>query len=471
MSSNTMRDVRRIGVLVSCLLLSCLSLAACADAPLPARHGVVLIVLDTLRADHLTPYGYARDTSPALQRLAERSVVFEQAVSNSPWTLPSLAALLSGRHPTRRVFDQVLKGSLVERIAAAGIRTAAFTEGGYASRVYGFDRGFDSYEQEQFQIGLELRGQVIHPARNASAASTFARAREWLAAHGAERFFLLVHTYEIHVPYLRRHFVEGIESGRLGPVFEREDLQRLRRGRLELGSAEIEYLGRLYDGGILETDRQIGLLLETLAGVPGGDRSAVILTSDHGEDLGERLPRFAADHGHTLYDEQLRVPLVIHDPLSPAQRISSQVRTLDVMPTVLDLLGLPAPSSVDGRSLLPLLRGEESGDREALARQFSKGGSPRGPLRTALRTGRFKLVTSRASTRPPAPAVELYDLREDPREERNLAGSEPELRDRLLARLQEESRRLEAEGMPGLSSADAVPPELRERLRQLGYLD
>jgi arylsulfatase A-like enzyme len=161
--------------------------SACGGTAEKPRHGVVLIVLDTLRADHLTPYGYSRETSPMLERLAERSVVFEQAISSSPWTLPSFVALLSTRHPSRESFDQVLLGSLVETIAAAGIQTAAFTEGGYASRVYGFDLGFDSYEQ-QHPLELSLGGETIRAAEDSSPAETFGQARPWLAAHGKEPF-------------------------------------------------------------------------------------------------------------------------------------------------------------------------------------------------------------------------------------------------------------------------------------------
>jgi arylsulfatase A-like enzyme len=442
---------------------------ACACGGEARPRNAVLIVIDTLRPDHLSAYGSERPTSPSLDALAARGALFEQAISNSSWTLPALIGLLSGSHPSARNFERGLRSSEVERLRDAGFQTAAFTEGGYVSRYFGLDRGFDAWEETEGD--LHWTGAERPANRGGGIEHTFDRAREWLRAHGDRPFFLLVHTYEVHAPYRRRTFAEGSDPGALGATFEIQDAVRVRTGKLSIGPVERAYLERLYDGGVREADREVGALLDELEALGLTARTLVVVTSDHGEEFGEHYPDHAGDHGHSLYDNLIRVPLIVFDPTArhsdAGRRVTAQVRTLDVMPTVLDRLGVASPP-VDGRSLEPLLRGEADAERPAFARLFPRGRNGIGPSRTALRAGGFKVIVNLPFADPPVAAVELYDLSADPAEHTNLAGEDATEREALLARLSELAGPLAEAGLPDLREVKGSEA-LQARLRALGY--
>ncbi len=185
--------------LVLTLLTGILSGCSPTQQPLSPPHGIVLIGLDTLRADRLSAYGHEQPTSPVLDGLAARGVLFENAMSPSAWTRPGFAVILTGRSFTRQIYQQRrLLGSLVDEFQRAGYATAAFTEGAYISRGFGFAAGFDHFWQQA--------GAVTKSSAESSVAETFGQAREWLLENGQEPFFLFVHTYEVHVPYVRRRF-------------------------------------------------------------------------------------------------------------------------------------------------------------------------------------------------------------------------------------------------------------------------
>lgn len=452
--------------------LACLCLG-CSPRPAPQLDGVIVIVLDTLRADRLSIDGYPRETTPALDALANRGVLFEHAVSSAPWTLPSMIALVTGQTPSKAVYaNDVLLSSAVETLRDAGIHTVGFTEGGFFSSHYGFARGFDEHQELDSKVQLVLDGRTRPSAGGIE--QTFAAAESWLRDAPALPFFLLIHSYEPHLPYRRSLFSNDRPSGQLGRTFEDTDSKRIHLGAIELGEVELAYLSDLYDGGVAFSDRHVGRLLGALDDVGLADRVAVVVTSDHGEDLGGRFPRRAGEHGHALYDELLRVPLILYNPLEtyPVGRISSQVRLVDVMPTVLDLFSLPPPSDGDaagpwdGRSLVPMMRGEEAGDRVAFSQVMRKG-----PHRVSVRLNGYKLIEQVAGEgdRP----VELYDLERDRAERRNLAAHEPERVEELATLLDEFLEQLDARGAIDFRKvkSNTLPEPLRNYLRALGYLD
>ncbi len=441
----------------------------------PARlDGAVLIVLDTLRADHVSASGHPRPTSPALDALAARGVLFENAVSNSSWTLPALSGLLSGRYLTRAVFDRGLRVSLVETLRDAGVHTAAFTEGAYASRQFGLDLGFERFEEVTGPVQVLGAGGAARPEQG-GIEETFARAERWLREEARAPFFVMIHTYEVHTPYRRLDFAGGVPRGALPERFEIADMLRVREGELAVGETERAYLAHLYDGGVREADRHVGSLLETLDRLGLAGRTLIAVTSDHGEDFGGRDPRWAGDHGHTLYDEQLRIPLIWLDPRDPGpgRRVATQVRNLDVLPSIVEALGVAPPPGGEGRSFAPLLRGEERADRPLLARLFPRGGNGIGPTRTALRVDGRKLVVNLPFVEPAAPVVELYDLAADPAERDNRAEAESErgAREALTARMRERAESLARAGYPDLRPAAGDTEALRERLESLGYVE
>ena len=446
-----------------CVLTVLLAIPGCSKEPLRPR-GVVLFLLDTVRPDRLSCYGNRRPTSPAIDALAARGARFEQVVSFAPWTLPSIAALLSGE-PANVAFQGTLKQSLIEDLERAGVRAAAITENGWFAAKYGVDRGFDEFvEDSPFREDDQLG--------KAGVGRTFKRAREWLEDHvrtrGDQPFFLLVHSYEPHVPYARRTFTKGLSPGRVGEFFGMASLDQLHRGLVEYDDDDLEFLEALYDGGIHEADRHVGAFVERLEAMDLAGDVVVGVTSDHGEDLGDHYRQRSGDHGHSLLDDLMLVPLVIADPTGtlPAGVIENQIRTLDILPTVLELLGVEVPPDIAGRSLIPLARGESEGPRIAFG-----GSTHTGPDRTFIRHLGYKFIETIGpdSHQPPLdpapPRVQLFDLRLDPGEVDNLAEQRPE----LVERFRELNRRIDRQGA-GSIEIDPADAELAARLKELGYL-
>ena len=400
-------------------------LVACAPrVRREAGLDVLLVTIDTLRADALGCYGRTGASTPWMDRLAGEGVRFERAYAHNVVTLPSHANLLSGRLPLDHgVRDNAgfrfPKGAatLATLLRARGYRTGAFVSAFPLAARFGLDAGFDVYD-DRFLTG---RGPLREDERAGS--ETVAAASEWLAAGGAPAF-LWLHLYEPHFPYRPPEPWAG------------------------------RFAADPYAGEVAAADAALAPLLRPVLERGRAGRTLVVLTADHGESLGEHGEK---THGIFAYEATLRVPLVLYCPrlLAPG-KVVEPVRHVDVVPTVLDALGLPAPDGLSGRSLLPAAAGrDEPGPPvyfEALSGMVNRRWAP---LRGVVR-GRLKYVD--------LPLPELYDLLDDPREERNLAARRPSERDELralLARLRASDRGVES------TSEDR---ETRERLRALGYL-
>lgn len=306
-----------------------------APAPRAARRrNVIVISIDTLRADHLGTYGAYRPTSPALDAFAKEAAVFTAAWSVWPETSGSHMSLFTSRFPSEHGVTSFIStppptiALLAEQLRAGGYRTRAFTEDGGVWAHAGFARGFGAYGERRSATG-------VYPGE---AAATFGDATRWIEAHADRTFFLFVHTYQVHGPYTpprayRQLFADV--PGREGTAFAGHALN--------------------YDREIRFTDDQVGAFLASLHRLGLDDRTIVILLSDHGEEFGDHG---GMGHGRTLYREVLHVPLVVRAPgLATPARIATPVSLLDVAPTVLDLLGLPADRGHRGVSLAALLRG------------------------------------------------------------------------------------------------------------------
>ena len=430
-----------------------LAAAACSAEPAPERiENVVLISIDTLRRDHLGLYGAGRDVTPVLDELGARGVVFDQAIAQSPWTIPSHASLLASQAPSAlgigpyahpgRLSEAAL--TLAEVFRARGYATAAIT-GGYLSPGLGFDQGFDSFRE----------------TLDAPYMSTTVRyAQEWLDRRDPSRpFFLFLHTFEVHQydppAAFRRRFVRPYD----GPLRELESIpaflqDRANQGRArEYPAADWDYLRDLYDACIASVDSEIGRLLASLASRGLGAKTLVVVTSDHGEEFGEHG---GSGHGYTLYDENLRVPLLLGHPSLPALRIAQQVRLLDLAPTIADLAGLPIPGSWQGVSLVPLLGGA-SLPLPAFAEHAHS------PMK-AVREDGVKYVFEAQG-----PRKLLFDLVHDPGEQKNLAGADPERESRLCQELRRFVETSAAHERLGLVPGAQADPALRDTLRRLGY--
>lgn len=414
------------------------------------RFNVVLISIDTLRADRLGSYGYERrPTSPHLDALARRMVRFEWAIAQAPWTRPSHLALFSGRYPVPR--NGVDLRPISETLWHEGYRTLAITGGGQVDSRFGFDRGFESYRMADW---LRVPDTVLTAVEDS----------------GDAPFFLFLHTFEVHEPYTDRRFVGGMPTGRVGAEFTKSFVQTTRPA---LTGEEKELASALYDGDIAFADQQLGAFFDAAERAGWLDDTVFVLTSDHGEQFWEHG---SWGHGQSLYDHQLHVPLLVHLPpaLAAARNltvgagavISDQVQLVDLAPTLLDLVGVPSPGPMDGRSLLALLEGRGLPAGEA----FAEGTNIRETERRGLRTPRFKFIHSipRGAHDPALERFELFDLRDDPGERRDLAARHPDVVAGLVEKVRLLSRgaSTEFEGEVPVGT----DPELVEELAALGYI-
>ena len=440
-------------------------LSGCGSAPSePARpvRNLVLISLDTLRADHLGLYGYARGTSPEIDAFAQQGFVFERVLAPAPNTPPSQMAMMTSLYPGRHGFtgndDALAQGieTLAQRLERAGLQTAGFVDGGYLRGFFGFDRGFDEYDDE-----------------GGGFAAILPKALRWLDAHGDEPFFLFLHTYDIHAPYVSPPPYDGLfhaqpYTGDLVPSAERIDT--IWREKVALSAEDMHHLVDSYDEGIRYPAAQVGAFLRSLEERGRLDDTVVILTSDHGEEFGEHG---SVHHWQLYFQPNLRVPLIVRLPGGAAGpvRIAEQAELIDILPTLLDLVGAERLAAAQGRSLLPTMaaRNGEGGtlpERDALARAaLAWWPDPTQlPLRSMVLDD-FQLLFNDQL----AGWDELYDLAADPMAQRDLAAERPE----QVARLRE----LGLQGMrdnPPLQATRERPRmkvdrKTYEQLKALGY--
>ncbi len=458
---------------------------------------LILISLDTLRADRVGALGSTRGLTPHLDRFAQRCVRFTRAYSPANFTIPAHGSMMTGLQPLvhgafrfgERVSIRAWP-NVAEACAAAGMATAAFTGGGFVDAAFGFDRGFARYKMlDALMTPRNLRWsrspRKEMPAWNAAVRDgvSLAEVTGWIEQHTDRRSFLFFHTYHAHdySPEPATARARGLDETSPWPT--PIDLQARDFSAVKPGSAQLAHYEALYDATVTEVDAAIGALLETLERSGALEHTAVVITADHGEGFLEHGFLF---HTVGLHDEVVRVPLLIHAPGLMPRAVDTPVSLVDVAPTLRELAGLAPFETTQGKSLVPLLRGEEMAPRPLLIQDCPSSGE----THSALVMGRFKYlrrmrliaasahgadVFSGAGQRPQEMANEqLYDLLEDPGELRNLAAEAPfaamlaQARvalDRLLAEVQTEAERLAAwRTANGVHGAD-----LDAELANLGY--
>jgi arylsulfatase len=448
------------------LALSCAVFAACGGAPKPSN--VLVILLDTTRADHLSCYGYSRETTPVIDELARRGARFDQLYSQSSLTPVSAGTLLSGAYPYRHgvrslfvVGQQALASdvaSLPELLQRSGRRTAAFVSAKPMGAQYGLARGFESYHDDLSPTLERFHIEKPTDAPQRPADDTVDLALEWLAQHEGEPFALFVHLFDAHDPSFvpPREWLERHVSFPLPPDLERSGPER-RIPALDVADNRVD----LYDAELRFMDEQIARLLEALRSRGTLANTLVVVTADHGEAFGEHD---FWTHG-VLYQEQLHVPLVLCGPgVSEGTVVSERGRTVDLLPTLAELLDLPAPrEKLDGTSLVPLLGGaapDEPREVYAEVRHAAEDRLARDPEMYTLRVKDWKYIH-----RPSTGRHELYDLANDPRELHNLIEAEP-------AKAKAFAYRLGQLGAIGgaLPSLEGLSEDQLAELRRLGYL-
>ncbi len=477
---------RIVGVLLSTLSTLALVLGVAWWLTRPASPpNVVLILIDTLRADRLGCYGHSKETSPTIDALAERGILFEQAFSQAGWTKPAVPSLLTGKYPIqhgvfsnrsvgkdRRLHTDVLgrdHETLAEALQKLGYQTGAFINNPHIRSFLGFDQGFDTFEEE---LG--------------DAADIRSRFQSWHSRLAADApFFAYVHFLDPHLPYdppasYRDRFVPE--------AFRDFDTRSWRRMQSRSGEADsppppetIEAMLALYDAEIRYTDDEIGRIVEALEESGQFENTWVIVVADHGEEFFE--------HGHlghnrSLYDELLHIPMVVAGPGIREGRISTPVELIDIFPTVVEAAGGQSPDTVAGRSLGPAFSGQSLPDRPGFADHRSEDGIWQSVRDQGHKLIRFTPATADSAGPTPADprgsptatkprrlessSAQVFDLENDPHESNDLSDTIDAERRAHLEQLLDDW----ALAYTTHSGSDPVVVDeaTMERLRSLGYI-
>ncbi len=436
--------------------------AGCRDSQTGGIRNAVFIVVDTLRRDHLGAYGYARDTSPAIDALAAEGVRFDRAYATSGWTMPSVTSMLTGLYPTAHGVIRPRTALSVEIPTLAGtLRDKGFATAGVVSHIvigerWGLSRGFDWFDEHHARghNGTSTQGVT----------DTAISMLERLSA-GDAPFFLFVHYFDPHYTY-RRHEDFDFAPLRAGRLRGGEEIGFLRDLGTDLTPEEREFVRDLYDGEIRHTDAGIGRLLESLKSLGHYDDTLILLTADHGEEF---LERGWLGHTRTLYDELVRVPLIVRLPQPAARAEIDELVSLTMLaPTIMELLGLEIPEFFAQPSLVAQLStalpsiAAASVITEVDFVPVSQFNAKKTTKQVSLVGPRFKLIDNLLTG-----DAELYDLERDPGELDNIAAHEP-------ARVRELSAQLDTL-LREVASKQIESPELDlsereiEALRALGY--
>jgi arylsulfatase A-like enzyme len=448
------------------LWIVCLLLTACSRE----RGGppnVVLVSIDSLRADHLGCYGYGRATSPTLDRLADEGVLFENATSSTSWTLPAHASMFTGLPNSAHGLDapaRVLspeRATLAEALQARGYRTAGFWSGPFLHPRFGLGQGFDHYVNcAGFAFDSDPRRANDLAHEDVTSPRLVEEVTRFLDDVGDQPFFLFVHMWDVHYDYIPPPPYDTLfDPDYDGPVDGRGVANALE----DLAPRDLEHLIALYDGEIAWTDRHLGLMLERLDELGLAGDTVVLVTADHGEEFFEHG---LFGHRKTLFEESIAVPLVVRAPGIGRRglRVAEPVGIVDLAPTILELAGVPPLADVLGRSLVPLLNGHTP---DAPGVEVVSELSRRESLLLSVRIDDRKVILDRTTGEP----IGYWNLAEDPGELKNLLETGV-LDEPLARRVQATNARLQAlaERHALRAIEGPLPTELEERLRDLGYI-
>jgi arylsulfatase A-like enzyme len=381
----------------------------------PEEKNVIVIGIDALRPDHMSAYGYERETTPNIDRFAKDAAIFNKCFTAAPWTLPSFFSMVTSTYPSVHQYGTNFHGeirqetrtaaiwkigtispdynikTLAETLREQGYYTAAFVNNPFLSTQNEFDRGFDEYNHYG-PTSVEGVEQVL----------------SWLDRHRNEKFFLFFHVMDPHDFSIKGSAIYELPQRYGGP-----------------GDKALEMETNKYDTGVNFCDEQMAEFLEGMKWLGLGHHSLVILTSDHGEELHDRG---GTGHGHSLNNELLRVPLIVRLPGGSEDRMvfDERISTLDIAPTILDVLDMPVPPYYQGQSLAPLFAGEELSARPIFAEALGSGHEKK-----AVIMGDHKMIYTATSNK-----FELYNLKNDPKESKNLILKAPAIESTMVQALQ-----------------------------------
>ncbi len=488
------RSPGRARLLLAVLLMASLASGCPDDASEPVappaestraldRYNVFVILLDSLRADHVEPYGASHVQTPRLSELAKQGVTFTNARSNSSWTRPAVASLLTSLSPSShgvqdmrdRLSMEIM--TLPRILKRLGYRTLAVTSNVIVSRPFGFARGFDVMHPHYNLLRTQWPEEF--PTPEARAGYIWERYVEpSLTEHPEQPFMVYLHEVDPHSP-----FEVGAPWDRLYTDESRPDLsydlptiRAIRENPDAADPTEIDYFHALYRSEITFMDRYVGWMIDRLEREGLAERTLVVVLSDHGEEF---MDHRSVGHGHALHEELLRVPLLLRLPgvLAEGLRIDGDAQLLDLPPTILDLIGAPIPEWMEGKSLLPLSTlarvppaSAGSADADPPRPSFA---SSIGPRHSSVVLGDWKLIITHPDPAGGAVNHQLFDLSRDPRETQNLWTRESVVGQKLDQLLREKlaTPRHASLGPTRAVAPESLEPNEMQSLRALGYVE
>ncbi len=459
----TRRQALKIGLsqTIPAGLLTSLWLSGCREQPAQKRPNIILIVIDTLRTDHVGCCGCQRNTTPNIDKLASQGLLFKNALVASPWTVPSVASILTSQYPSvLGITDRITVvddsfPTLPEMLKRHGYATHGIISTVMLSENLGFNKGFDGYDESPSAGHSQISSPHVTQ-----------RALSFLRQSPEQPFFLLLYYFDPHYNYVLHNSYDYF-PGYKGPLKSNQTITELWQMRQRLSENDIRYLLSLYDSEITFTDYHVGKLLLRLKQMGLYDNSIIILTADHGEEF---MERGWIGHTITLYQELIRVPLIMKLPGFKPRTITQPVGLIDIVPTICKYLALDAGASLEGTALI------DRSESQLRARPlFSETFNPQSrraeaPDKLALRSvvqANRKLVCDYVNG-----SAELFDLSKDARETNDLSAAQPDQKARLNALLDNyirhiEEKRSERSDQPG---TEVLTPQQRKELESLGYI-
>jgi arylsulfatase A-like enzyme len=448
---------------LQCAVAASLAAIALGCGPAPEPPNVILISIDSLREDHVGTYGYPKATTPNIDSMAAEGVVFENAVSTTSWTLPShismLTSLFSEAHGVIGAGDSLADSAttLSEVFQSGGYATGAVVSGPFLNRRFGFNQGFDVYDDETVSFA-----EINDSHQGVTSPLTHGRAVELLEDFAGAPFFLFLHYWDVHYDYAPPAPYDKMFDPDYEGTVSSENFIRNDKIHPDMDPRDLEHVVALYDGEIAYTDSYLGKLFDELRRLDQWDNTMIVVTSDHGDEFFEHGNK---GHRNTLYGELINVPLIVKFPQSRwgGQRIDSLVGIVDIAPTMLEVAGLPPQAESSGRSLKALLE---------------QGEAPTARLYFADVDRRVKSVNTKQSKliahwrRDPGEElqVELYDLARDPGEQLDLSSESAEQVVQLRRALQTWVRAARELAKHLGESGYEQDPEMVRTLRSLGYI-
>lgn len=442
----------------------------CSSEP---KDNVVLIIIDTVRMNSLGCYGNSLRPTNNIDAIAADGVRFDQAISTSGWTLPAVASLFTGAWPTvhgglgrnvtlTRIRDEI--PTAAEIFKKEGFNTLGFANAAFVSPLLGMDRGFDLFDHRHtYNWNVRRADETVDAAI------------EQIKKNRSKRNFIMIHLFDPHLDYdppegYKFKYTRGRTTP--PPPIKMETCLQMytENGKAPPRPEDVGYVAGVYLGEINFMDEQIGRLVRTLKDLGLYDHTTLIVTADHGEEFWDHS---GFEHGHTLYDELIRIPLILKLPsrIKPAKQVvKAQVRFVDVAPTLFGIMGIVKPETFVGESLMPLVMGETGEHRDAFSESTMYG-----PQMISWRGERYKYILhldpKSGEAGPVGTTGKLYDWREDPGEKSELSNQRPEIAREMRAELLEFYGNLlrAAENMSKPATVDMSPQHIKQ-LKSLGYI-